>query len=307
MRHHKSPLVRLLFITVAVCAPLPAQTNSDPVVPRVKIVPAPVPDLESAGKSVKQLRAPGLFPPGIPIATDKTSPASPHSIQVLSSSEMTQQDRNLEANAESSIQELAGVENLEFNEGAWTYRQLVCAALPNHLILRFSRNDGTREMSMFSAAIPRGSEGRIHIIPIVRKGYSLFSPAPIGALTIAAFNRIRAEENNDGPADWLGTGLCYAALAGANPQAGQLRAGKPEITDMATTLEPTLIIASNGGATIRFADVSATPRPMEWNMFFDPKGKLVKATHFPLDVGRYQPRAVRTLTAHDIHPADTQP
>ena len=58
---------------------------------------------------------------------------------------------------------------------------------------------------MFSASIPRGGEGRVRIIPIVRKGYSLFSPARIGALTIASFNRIHSEEENTGwRANWLG-------------------------------------------------------------------------------------------------------
>jgi hypothetical protein len=109
---------------------------------------------------------------------------------------------------ETSIQERAGFQSLGFNEGDWAYEQLDCPALPNHLLLRFSRNEGTREMSMFSAAIPRNGEGKVRIIPKLRKGYSLFSPAPIGAMTILALNHIRAEENIVGPADWLGGGLC---------------------------------------------------------------------------------------------------
>jgi hypothetical protein len=94
-------------------------------------------------------------------------------------------------------------------------------ALPEHLFLRFTRNDGAGDVSLFSASIPRG-EGRVRIIPIQRRGYSLFSPAPINAMTISAFNHIRDEERSDQAPDWLGTGLCYAALAGAHPQAALL-------------------------------------------------------------------------------------
>jgi hypothetical protein len=224
------------------------------------------------------------------------------SIKILSADQMTRHDRDLEANAEASIQEGAGFQNLEFNQGSWTYSELVCPALPNHLFLRFSRNEGTGEMSMFSAAIPRGSEGKVRIIPIVRKGYSLFSPAPIGALTIASFNRIRSEENIDWPANWLGTGLCYAALAGANPQPGELPPPPRE-----GVLAPQPSETPDGGAIVRFADVSTMPHPMEWSLIFNPKGTLLKATHSPAYLVQHLPNPVRVLTVEDVDPSHKQP
>ncbi len=142
----KPPLALLIFILATACAQLGAQTSSE----------ARPPQVDTGNRNVE----------------------SAASIRILSADQMTRHDRDLEADAEASIQERAGFQNLEFNQGPWTYQQLVCPALPNHLLLRFSRNEGTGEMSMFSAAIPRGGEGRVRIIPIVRKGYSLFSPAP---------------------------------------------------------------------------------------------------------------------------------
>ena len=196
---------------------------------------------------------------------------------------MSRADRDLVADAQSSIAERAGFENLEFDGGGWTYHELVCPALPNHLFLRFTRDDGTRQMSMFSAAIPRDGNGRVHIIPIVRKGYSLFSPAPVGALTMAAFNRIRSEERDRATSDWVGTGLCYAALAGANPQAQTVGDDDAETGGV---LQPTLRITAEGGSVIRFADVSTMPKAMEWTMVFDPRGKLVHAEHRPASMER---------------------
>jgi predicted enzyme related to lactoylglutathione lyase len=35
----------------------------------------------------------------------------------------------------------------------------------------------------------------------------------------------------------------------------------------------------HGGAVIRFTDVAAASRPMEWSMTFNGKGKLLRATH----------------------------
>jgi hypothetical protein len=157
-------------------------------------------------------------------------------------------------------------------------------------------------MSMFSAAIPRNGDGRVHIIPIVRRGYSLFSPAPIAALTIAAFNRIRSEEQPGTSADWLGTGLCYAALAGANPEAGVPQLGSGESGDIPVSVEPTLVVTTDGGAIVRFADVSAPPHPMEWNMFFDRKGKLLKATHAPANVVAHAKRTPSTPDDSEAKP-----
>jgi hypothetical protein len=230
---------------------------------------------------VKELPLPEFTPPS-PFAIDGAKDPSANSIRIIPEDAMTREDRDLLAGAESSIQERAGVQNFDFNSAGWTYHQLVCPALPNHLFVRFTRDDGTRQMSMFSAAIPRDGNGRVRIIPIVRRGYSLFSPAPIGALTIAAFNRIREEDGAGTSADWLGTGLCYAALAGANPNAGEPI--RSDSTEIPSVIPPTLTTRTDGGAIIRFADVSATPRPMEWALTFDSRGKLLKAAHTPAAV-----------------------
>jgi hypothetical protein len=285
-----SPLVLLLFIAAATCATLQAQSSSS--------VPA-----QSAGAGGEQAASPpqaGFQPNPSLFATGSTATPYAASIRIVPAEEMSRNDRDLEAGAESSIQERAGFQSLGFNEGAWTFQQLDCPALPDHLFLRFSRNDGTREMSMFSAAIPRNGEGRVRIIPILRKGYSLFSPAPIGPLTISAFNHIRDEEKKDIPANWLGTGLCYAALAGANPQAGQLQASLPEALQLPATIPPTLEITKGGGGIVRFADLSTAPHPMAWEMTFDSKGKLVKASHAPAHVADYKPHVVHTLEINEV-------
>ena len=124
--------------------------------------------------------------------------------------QMTAKDRELAANAESSIGEHTRYTGLEFNEGNWSYQQVVCPALPGHVFLRFLRNNGTGDVSMFTASIPRGDEGRVRIIPIQLRGYSLFSPAPINAMTVSAFNHIREEENPITLLDQTGWVLVFA-------------------------------------------------------------------------------------------------
>ncbi len=299
MTRIKAHLYLATALVVAASAMLYAQSDSqaDPAISqqRVKIVPAPV-DLDDMPPGRTKNVPPPNANPG-PFDLNRRGRRSEHSIQVLPEAQMSAADRDLVANWESAIQEHAGFENLDFDVNGWTYQELVCPALPKHLFLRFTRNDGARDMSMFSAAIPRNGDGRVHIIPIVRKGYSLFSPAPIGAMTIAAFNRVRTEEGEGASADWLGTGLCYAALAGANPQTG---AGAPdpekgEDTELKLTIPPTLVVGTEGTAVIRFADTS-TEHPMEWSMTFDSKGKLVKASHGPVSIA-HSVKRVETVDA----------
>jgi hypothetical protein len=238
------------------------------------------PDTPANAKPVPERSVPTPFSPGAgPLEIAR-------SIQLRSPDAMTEQDRLLEANSESSIAEHAGYADIAFNEGKWSYQQLVCPALPNHLFLRFTRNNGAGDVSVFSASIPRNGQGRIRIIAIERRSYSLFSPAPVNALTIAAFNHIRVEDQPD-PAPnaapgWLGTALCYAALAGANPAAA------PEETtggrNFPSGSAPSLEIPAQGGAVIRFTDFSAVPRLMAWSLIFSTKGRLLRATHGPAGV-----------------------
>jgi hypothetical protein len=251
----------------------------------------------------------------VPFVPDFEAEESSHSIELLPADQMTEQDRDVEADAEASIAEHAGMNGLEFNEGAWSYQQIVCPALPNHMFLRFTRNNGDRDVSLFSASIPRNGEGRVRIIPILRRSYSLFSPAPINALTIAAFNHIRTEEGPGPARGWLGIGLCYAALAGANPQLeaqGDL-SGKQKFYPQSLA---TLYLMPTGGATIQFNDATARPRPIQWELIFNSKGRLMKVTHTPapvltvMEVPRitaYQPGTPTAATAAESQPAAAEP
>jgi hypothetical protein len=224
-----------------------------------------------------------LVPPAVspaPFSTDGSNRQAALSIEFRTAAQMAEKDRYLAADAESSVAEHAGTDGFAFEQGKWSYQQVVCPALPNHLFLQYTRNNGVGDVTMFTASIPRGGEGRVRIIPILRRGYSLFSPAPINALTISAFNHIRAEEPEGTSSNWLGNGLCYAALAGAHPQVPkpdeELDSDGP-----APALTAAMGVEVGGGEVIQFADIGAKPKPMEWTMTFTPKGKLVSAKHFP--------------------------
>jgi hypothetical protein len=261
--------------------------------------------LSASGQTVKQYGP--TPPPAEKPIVDKThgAPFDPSGdsgraqpIEFRTADRMTPRDKEVAANAESSIAENTRYANLEFNQGSWSYDQVVCPALPQHVFLRFLRNNGVGDTSMFTASIPRGGEGRVRIIPIQLRGYSLFSPAPINAMTIAAFNKIRAEENPDhAPVSaWLGVGLCYAALAGGHPQ---LPALEDDATPKKLIAEDkgVLEVSDGGGAVMNFNDVSMPGRTMNWTLSFDRNGKLLKAGHSaaqPIRVIEVKPNPVNT-------------
>lgn len=273
----------------SICVPLGAQTTVEDTLP--------------ARLQFKQVPQAG---PTKPFSPEGTHQESASSIEFRSASQMVPEDRNLAADAESSIAERARMSGFDLQQGQWAYQQVICPALPSHLFLQYTRNNGLGDVTVFSASIPRGGEGRVRIIPILRRGYSLFSPAPVNALTVSAFNHIRAEESSGNSSDWLGNGLCYAALAGAHPQIAS-----PDVAAAshkpAPSLSAIMEIVPNGGEIIRFEDVAAIPRPMRWTMTFTSRGKLVKATHSPasLITAMPVPQSTEALKAHPI-PETTQ-
>jgi len=272
----KSMSILFTLVATIFCAASPAQTVRN-------VSPAPLTE-----KPIQD------HPRPQPFSIDGTNSGRAEPVEFRTAEKMSAKDREVAANAESSIAERAKYSSLEFNQGSWSYEQVVCTALPEHVFLRFMRNNGTGDVSLFTASIPRGDEGRVRIIPIQLRGYSLFSPAPVNAITIAAFNHIRAEENPDhAPASsWLGTGLCYAALAGGNPQlpaVGQDAAHLEELSDDKGLLHA----GTSGGAVISFDDVSKVSRPVQWTMTFDSKGRLLKASHTKAEL----------FKANAVHPA----
>lgn len=230
-----------------------------------------------------------------PFPPDAWKPVSSATVELRPAEQMTAQDRALEAGAEAAIAEHAGMSGMDFTSGQWRYRQIVCPVFPRHLFLRFTRNQGMGDVSVFSASIPRAGGGQVRVIPIQRRSYSLFSPAPVNAMTIAAFNHIRAEEQSMQTGGWADVGLCYAALAGANPQIARpdkWTGGQRSYPASYPGFGAELDYPSAGGAILQFIDASARPRPAEWTLVFDAKGKLVKAAR----------RSAPMVVAKETHP-----
>jgi len=241
---------------------------------------APSAHAGSEGIVVRQLNTPATPPL---FRLDKSPNAKTlRTLELRTPAQMTEPDRARVTAARASIEERARFAGFSFDNAAWSYHQVVCPALPNHLLLQFVRKAEAGNSSRFSVVVPRDSAGHVRVLPVERRGFALFSPAPVNASTVALFNRISAEEHRAEAPDWLTLGLCYATLAGAQPRA-ELAADTPENERFPESMAATLITEKDG-ATIGFVDASAKPHAMLWSMKFNRKGQLVKVTHKPADL-----------------------
>jgi hypothetical protein len=261
-----------IFLALLSCCSIPSlgQESSGDFPANGKIVPAPVEPAPFSTKSAR--REPN------------------YTVELRAADTLPEQDRLLIENAESSIAELAKSAGLEFSENGWNYNQIACPSFKNHVFLQFTRKNGSGDVSVFSASIPRNGVGRTRIIPILKRSYSLFSPAPINAITISAFNHIRTEEGQTANDHWLGNALCYAALAGAHPRilaADSWPVPQKPVPSLTAALD--VQFNEKGREVISFDDMAARPHAMEWTMTFTRDGKLIKATHLPVEMLHAQP------------------
>lgn len=197
----------------------------------------------------------------------------PLRVDIRPTEAMTQADKELAGSAAGAIRDRAALYELGFNEGDWQESQVECPAFPQHLFLRFTRNRGAGDVSMFAASIPRGKEGRVRVIPILRRGYSVISPAPVSKVTIGTFNQVHAEEHIGAKADWSAVSVCYAALTSE----------RWNETKGAATLgivgPQTLQLEEHGALSVALE--LAEPARGRWVVTYDRAGQVVKTEYIP--------------------------
>ncbi len=118
------------------------------------------------------------------------------------------------------------------------------------------------------------------MLPILRRSYSLFTPAAVNPITIAAFNAIREHEHLDRKVDWLATGLCYAALAGSDVKIPRVASEGNQ--GISLVMNSVLQVEEDGAAVVRFFDVSDPGQTKSWDLTFDKDGKLMSVAVTPV-------------------------
>jgi hypothetical protein len=205
----------------------------------------------------------------------------PPQLEFRSPEQMTAADHGLAEANQGEIARRAGLQGFDLGHETanWGYEQAVCPVFPEHLILDYSRSNGNGDVTLFSVVIPHG-EGHVRVIPVRRRGYSLFTPSASNALTINDFNHMVIEGHEGLNPDWLTLGLCYAALAGGHIRAA-LQAETPAEQVFPLSTPAKLTVSGKGGAEVRFADVTPHTKAMDWILIFAENGRLLKVRHTP--------------------------
>ena len=209
-------------------------------------------------------------------------------LRTLTVDQMSPSDQQLLATSASALANrageqgfrLAGQGSAESSDG-WQIQQMVCPALPDHLLLWYRRNAGTRRESSFTVALPRTSSARLHLVPVERAGYSLFTPSRRNRMTIVVFNDLLREDQHPDRRDWMGLALCYAALAGErvqptfNPTSGVPSSATAQPTP--SVVPATLSISWTQNPEVSFvARNDSSQRLQLWKLDFQRDGQLRK-------------------------------
>jgi hypothetical protein len=245
------------------------------------------------GLKVKEIHpAPTPTPFPLDAATGATGDGV-QSLEFRAPDAMSAADRELVASAQAEIDRRADLQGFYLDSsgqgtserpssarGNWGYEQAVCPVFPDHLVLEYSRSNGAGDITLFSVVIPRG-EGHVRVIPVRRRSYSLFTPAPSNSLTLNDFNHMVGETQSGLSPDWLRLGLCYAALAGGHVRAA-LVAAVPADEAYPLLMPAELVVSRKGGAVVHFADASPPKSSsMDWALIFAQNGHLLKVSRKP--------------------------
>jgi hypothetical protein len=128
-------------------------------------------------------------------------------------------------------------------------------------------------VTLFSAVVPRNGEGHVRVIPVRRRGYSLWTPASSNALTLNDFNHM-VKEGGLSP-DWLRLALCYSALAGGHVRA-DLVPEKPADEHYPLLAAASLTVSKKGGALVNVVDAADPGKRGRWQFQFAQSGRLLK-------------------------------
>lgn len=240
----------------------------------------------STGKACGLRVTPALSKPLVsPFLTQNQSPETT-TLKYVSVDQLGASDRALLQSSLPRIVTLAQEQGFDFQgqqggaPSGWIARQADCSALPGHLLFSYERAAGTHSEASFTVAIPRTGNGRIHLVPVERRGFTLYTPSRRNRITIAIFNDLLKDDARAVRSDWLGLGLCYAALAGDQVQA--VTTHQPSSPPSTGIPQPTYTTASlslswKQPPAITFVGLppgGSTPR--QWTLIFTPPDRCTR-------------------------------
>ena len=221
--------------------------------------------------------------PPPPAEEEKVAALTAHSstLPVLDAGEMSAADRALLHQREVDVSSAASFYGFDISDSHWTYQQVVCRSLPDHMMLSFQNNSVEHGPSHFVAVVPANGD-KVQVVTEYAHGLLPFHAAWEKSTAYEAFNRMTATDRGEhalGPqSHWLNLGMCFVALTGHLPRVAEPRdsveASEALVKRNGST--PIIMIDPGKDAEVDFSDISAA-RTDNWRLRFDDRGRLTKA------------------------------
>jgi hypothetical protein len=222
----------------------------------------------------------GPPPPG---EEEKTAALEAHTatLPVLDAGQMSETNRALLQQREVDVSRAAAFYGFDISDSRWSYQQIVCRTLPDHLMLSFQNDSVSHGASHFVAVVPANG-GKVQVVTEYAHGLLPFHAAWEKSTAYAAFNSMTAADRGEhelGPqSHWLNLSMCFVALTGHVPRAA-VPAENVEASEALTKRNgstPIIMIDPGKQAQVDFSDVSQA-RTGNWRLRFNNRGQLTKA------------------------------
>jgi hypothetical protein len=222
----------------------------------------------------------GPPPPG---EDEKVAALEAHtsSLPVLDAGQMSAAHRALLEQREVDVSSAAAFYGFDISDSRWTYQQIVCRSLPDHMMLNFENGSVEHGPSHFVAVVPANGD-KVQVVTDYAHGLLPFHAAWEKSAAYQAFNQMITTDRGErelGPSShWLNLGMCFAALSGHLPKVAVPKESveASEALTKRNGSTPIIMIDPGKDAEVDFSDVSAA-QTGNWRLRFDNRGRLTKA------------------------------
>jgi hypothetical protein len=203
------------------------------------------------------------------------------SLPVLDAGQMSAADRALLEQREVDVSSAAAFYGFDISDSRWTYQQIVCRSLPDHMMLNFENDSVEHGPSHFVAVVPANGD-KVQVVTDYAHGLLPFHAAWERSAAYQAFNQMITTDRGErelGPSShWLNLGMCFAALSGHLPKVAVPKESveASEALTKRNGSTPIIMIDPGKDAEVDFSDVSAA-QTGNWRLRFDNRGRLTKA------------------------------
>jgi hypothetical protein len=202
-------------------------------------------------------------------------------LPVLDAGQMSAADRALLQQREVDVSSAAAFYGFDISDSHWTYQQIVCRSLPDHMMLNFENDSVEHGASHFVAVVPANGD-KVQVVTDYAHGLLPFHAAWEKSAAYEAFNRMMTSDRGErelGPeSHWLNLGMCFVALTGHLPRVAvpEQSVEASEALTKRNGSTPIIMIDPGKDAEVDFSDVSMA-RTGNWRLRFDNRGRLTKA------------------------------